>query len=65
MGLWKSQVFLGGNLMKKKTARVHQGIKEKIHFNPRTRVGYDRALLPRLWPHWFSRSSKYPTGYQT
>ena len=20
-------------------------------FNPRTRVGYDRAHLPRLWPH--------------
>ena len=34
-------------------------------FNPRTRVGYDRAHLPRLWPHWFSCSSKYPTGYQT
>ena len=36
-----------------------------IFFNPRTRVGYDRAHLPRLWPHWFSCSSKYPTGYQT
>ena len=35
------------------------------YFNPRTRVGYDRALLPRSWPHWFSRCSKYPTGYRT
>ena len=29
-------------------------------FNPRTRVGYDRALLPRLWPHWFSRLPNIP-----
>ena len=34
------------------------------YFNPRTRVGCDRASLPRLWPHWFSCSSKYPTSYR-
>ena len=35
------------------------------YFNPRTRVGCDGALLPGLWPQWFSCSSKYPTGYRT
>ena len=26
--------------------------------------GVRQSSLPRLWPHWFSRSSKYPTGDQ-